>query len=189
VSYQGGGKLKLGGTPGVLRKGDARVIYRGGFSAGVCPACKKPRGAPLVLHAHLPKGVRNQLMDAAFTAGIKPIAGPCMVGVIATWPSKWGKAGRAEGRPQGDVDAPLSNLLDALGSVDGDPGILYRDDAQIAILVAVNAIGTKATANIEVAARPLSPRARELLALLAAETGLPFDTARLTLGQQETLLR
>lgn len=176
VTYQGGGRIVLGIDPGSLRKGDARVAYRG--SRAVCPCCKKPRGTPFVAHAKLPRAVVRDMEAAAFEADLRPLSGLVAVGTVAHWPRKWGPDGRAPGRPCGDVDAPVSNLLDALAP------LLYPDDAHVGLLVAANAYDPKRP-RIEVVARPLSPA---LLAALTAGLGLPFDSARLTLGKQERLI-
>ena len=98
---------------------------------------------------------------------------------MAYWDRQWGPKGRAPGRPCGDVDSILAGLLDALA------GTLYRDDAQVALLVAANAYD-RARPRIEVVARPMSP---SLLPALSEGLGLAFDTAtRLALGEQERLL-
>jgi hypothetical protein len=176
VSYQGGGRLVLGIDPGDLRKGDARVAYRG--RGAPCPCCKRPGGTPFIAHAKLPRGIVRDMEAAAFEADLQQLTGLVAVGTVAYWPRKWGPNGRAPGRPCGDVDAPVSNLLDVLAP------LLYRDDAQVGLLVAANAYD-KARPRIEVTARPLDPL---LLSALTAGLGLPFDSARLTLGQQGSLL-
>jgi hypothetical protein len=176
VSYQGGGRLVLGIDPGDLRKGDARVAYRG--RGAPCPCCKRPGGTPFIAHAKLPRGIVRDMEAAAFEADLRPLSGLVGVATLAHWPRKWGADGRAPGRPCGDVDAPVSNLLDALAP------LLYPDDAHVGLLIASNAYD-KTRPRIEVAARPPTP---ELLAAIAEWSGLPFDTARLTLGQQGSLL-
>lgn len=163
VSFGGGG-LRIPGTPGVIAKNRMRVVMIGGH--------------PKPCKGKLPAGILRAVKAAAAVAVPRPMEGPVAVGLISYWPKKWGPKGRADGRPQGDVDAPLSNLLDAL------TGVLYRDDAQVAIVVAANAYDPS-NPRLEVVARPLSP---SLLAAIATELGLPFDTARLTTGRQEPLL-
>jgi len=176
VSYQGGGRIVLYGNPGDLRKGDARVAYRGAQHR--CPACGKPKGSPFIAHAKLPKATVRDMEAAAFEANLRPLSGLVAVGMVAHWPRKWGPGGRAPGRPCGDVDAPVSNLLDALAP------LLYPDDAHVGMLVAANAYDPKRP-RIEAAVRPLDPA---LLAALTAGLDLPFDTAQLTLGEQERLI-
>jgi hypothetical protein len=164
VPYVGGGKLVIAVHPRLLRKnGDA---------------IRHVRGRPMPIPRKLPKGVLASITDAAFDAGIEPVIGPVVLGVVAYWPRKWGPKGRAPGRPCGDVDAILAGLLDALA------GTLFRDDAQVALLVAANAHDPKRP-RIEVVARPLD---QPHLAGISAALGLPFDSARLTLGEQEKLL-
>lgn len=165
------------GNPGEFRKGDAAIRYAG--AKGKCKCCGKPLGRPFIVQASLGKALRDDMAAAAFQGGLAPLDGPVALGMVAHWPRKWGPDGRAPGRPCGDVDAPVSNILDGLAS------LLYADDAQVAVLVAANAIATTETARIDVVARPVSPA---LLAALTAGLGLPFDTARLTLGQQGKLL-
>jgi hypothetical protein len=165
VTYQGGGRIVLPVHPKVLRKNAPSIRYAG--------------GRPVVIHARLPRAVLASITDAAFSAGIEPVEGPAVLGVVAFWDRRWGPKGRAPGRPCGDVDAVLSGLLDALA------GTLYRDDAQVALVAASNAYDPKRP-RIEVVARPLPPA---LLAALTAGLGLPFDSARLTLGEQERLIR
>lgn len=171
----GGGGFVLHGNPGEYRKNANAIRYTRGAP---CPCCKRPTGRPFIADAKLPKTLIRDMEAAAFEANVKPLGGPVAVATIAHWPTKWGPDGRAEGRPRGDVDAPVSNLLDGLS------GVLYPDDAHVALLVAANAYDPSRP-RIEVVARPLSPA---LLELLTAGLGLPFDSARLTLGQQGKLL-
>lgn len=176
MSYQGGGKLTVHIDPGTLAKNAARVAFAG---KGRCSACGNLRGRPFVAQAKLPKAVENAVVDAAFSAGLTKLAGPVAVAIVAHWPRKRHQ-GPAAGRPLGDVDAPVANVLDALS------GVLFEDDAQVAVVVAVNAIGSPTTARIDVVARPLSPA---LLAAIAAELEFPaLDATRLTLGEQGELL-
>jgi hypothetical protein len=168
VSYQGGGKLVIPVHPRVLRKNAPALRYAG--------------GRPIIVHAKLPKGVRDSIVDAAFTAKLEPVLGTTVVGVVAFWDRRWGPKGRAPGRPCGDVDAILAALLDALA------GILYRDDAQVGLVVAANAYD-RDRPRVEVVARPLRP---ETLAALGTSTGLPFAAAAPGLAlppAQETLIR
>lgn len=165
MTYQGGGRLVIPVHPRVLRKNAPALRYAG--------------GRPIIVHAKLPRSVLASITDAAFAAKIEPVEGPAAVGIVAFWDRRWGPKGRAPGRPCGDVDACLSGLLDALA------GTLYHDDAQVAFLAASNAYDREQP-RIEVVARPLAEA--PLAALLSATLGLPFDTARLTLGSQERLL-
>ena len=170
--------VTLPGTPGILAKNRARIVFPG--SRGKCPKCGKPRGEPFIVESKLPARVSKLIAGEAHSAEWKPMKGMVMVGVLAHWPKKWdaGRGGHAQGRPQGDVDAPVSGVLDALAE------ILYGDDAQVALLLAANAKAAKGQERIEVSVAPLS---RQLLADLERETGLSFTTATLSLGQQETL--
>lgn len=168
--------ITIPGNPGKLRKNAQRIAYRKGD--GFCTACKRPKGSPFVVESKVPPGVVHSVTDHAFAAGAPKAEGMVMVAVVAHWPTQWNEKGRAPGRPRGDVDAPVSSILDALA------GILYRDDAQVAVLVAANAKAAKDKERIEVSVAPLS---RQLLADLERETGLAFTTATLSLGQQECL--
>lgn len=169
--------VTIPGNPGDLAKNQARVAYRG--KQAPCRACGKPQGSPFVAQAKLPKRVTNDLVDQACAAMVKPIKGMVAVAVLAHWPRQWGPKGRAEGRPLGDVDAPVSNLLDALA------GILYGDDAQVALLIAANAKAAKGEERIEASVAHLP---HELLVAIEKHTGLPFSTAALSVGEQGRLL-
>lgn len=171
--------FSIPGNPGEFRKGDARIIYPDIGRLGRCKACGHPRGRSCIVQAELPSGLRNNLRDLAFAGGLGKLPGVVGLSAISYWPKKWGKKGRAPGRPMGDVDAPLSNLLDGLAD------ILYRDDAQVGLVVLANALGTPETARIDVTAKPIPPG---LLEDLRRHLSLPFDTARLTLGEQERLI-
>ncbi len=146
MSYAGGGRLVIPVHPRVLRKNAPALRYAG--------------GRPIICHAKLPRSVLNAITDAAFSAGIEPLLGPCMVGIVAYWDRKWGPKGRAPGRPCGDVDACVSGLLDALA------GTLYRDDAQVALLVVANEHDPKRP-RIEVVARALAADPLALAGLLS----------------------
>ncbi len=173
-------RVKVPGTPGELAKNRSRVAYRGGEGRPPCRSCGKPAGTPFIVTSKLPERLATGLQGQAFSAGVKPLKGMVMVGVLASWPNAWntGRGGHAQGRPQGDVDSPVSGVLDALA------GILYGDDAQVAVLVAVNAKAAKGQERIEVSVVPLSPR---LLEDLQRELGLPFTSATLSTGQQVTI--
>ena len=170
--------VTIPGSPGMLKKNNARILRRG---HGYCHVCKQAKGAPFIVPNKLPASLMNSLRDRAFSSGIEPAKGMVMVGVLAHWPKKWDPSGsgRAPGRPQGDVDAPVSGVLDALS------GVLYQDDAQVALLVAVNAKAAKGQERIEVSVRPLSS---QLLAMLEAELGLGFTSATLSVGEQGKLI-
>lgn len=169
--------FSIPGNPGEFRKGDAAIRYAG--AKGKCSSCGKPLGRPFIVQAGMSSALRSDLQALAFEGGLAPTVGPHALGVIAHWPRKWGPDGRAPGRPCGDVDAPLSNVLDGLSA------LLYPDDAHVAVLVAANAYDP-ACPRIDVARKPISPA---LLAALTAGLGLPFDSARLTLGEQQELPR
>ncbi len=162
--------------PGVLAKNRARIVFPG--KRGKCSKCGKSLGQPFIVEGKLPAGVGKAIEGQAFSAGVKASDGMVMVAMVAHWPTKWGPKGRAEGRPRGDVDAPVSGVLDALA------GVLYNDDAQVALLIAANAKTAKGQERIEVSVAPLSAR---LLADIERETGLSFTTATLSTGQQGTL--
>jgi hypothetical protein len=164
VPYVGGGRLVIDVHPKALRKNGDAIRY--------------VRGRPTPIPRKLPRGVLLAITDAAFDAGIEPVSGPVVLGVVAYWPRKWGAKGRAPGRACGDVDAIVAGLLDALA------GTLYRDDAQVALLVAANAYDPKRP-RIEVVARPLD---QPHLAGISDALGLPFDTARLSLPTQGKLI-
>lgn len=168
--------FSIPGNPGEFRKGDAAIRYAG--AKGKCSHCGKPLGWPFIVQASMGDALRGDMRAAAFQGGLEPVEGPLALGVLAHWPRKWGPDGRAPGRPCGDVDAPLSNVLDGLAT------LLYPDDAHVAVLIAANAYDP-VSPRIDVARKPISPA---LLAALTAGIGLPFDTARLSLGQQGTLL-
>jgi hypothetical protein len=171
----GGGGFRIPGNPGEFRKGDAKIRFAGG--KGRCKCCGNPTGRPFIVQAGLGAPLKRELVATAFDAGLEPLTGPLAVGVLSHWPRKWGEKGRAPGRPCGDVDAPLSNLLDGLA------GTLYPDDAHVGLLVAANAYDA-ARPRIEVVARPITT---DFLALLTVGLGLPFDTARLSTGNQVPL--
>lgn len=161
MSYQGGGRLTIPVHPRVLRKNAPALRYAG--------------SRPIIVHAKLPRAALATIADAASAAGIDPVVGPAAVAVVAFWDRKWGPKGRAPGQPCGDVDAIVAGLLDALA------GILYHDDAQVALLVAANAYDRERP-RIEVVARPMHGLIPA--EFLAAWSGL--DAARLTLGNQES---
>jgi hypothetical protein len=152
------------GPPSPFKK-NALVVR---FNGPKCPRCKRGLRAFVV-----PGKPPASLTDCLPVA---PVDGPVMVSILARWPSQW-VTSRAPGRPQGDADAPVSAVMDAFS------GHLYHDDAQVAVVVAVNAYD-KAQPRLEATVAPLSAR---LLAVLEDETGLGFTSATLSTGQQEGL--
>lgn len=167
--------VTIPGNPGQVKKNAAHIAYAG--SQVRCKSCGKPRGQPHIREGEYPPGVARSLTDQAFARGWSPAEGMVMAGMIAYWPTKWipGGTGRAPGRPRGDVDAPVSGVLDVVAKV------LYRDDAQVALMVAANAKVPKGQERIEVSVCDLSP---QLLKDLKRELGLDFPGATLSVGEQ-----
>ena len=160
-----GVRITIPGNPGQARKNNAAIRYS--------------KGKPFLVPGKVPAKLCKSIRGEAFSAGAPVASGMVMVGMLAHWPKKWGPKGRADGRPCGDVDAPVSAVLDALS------GVLYDDDAQVALLIAANAKAAKGEERIEVSVRELSP---QLLELLTEELGLDFAGARLSTGTQGSLL-
>lgn len=170
-----GVRITIPGNPGQARKNNAAIRYTGG---GFCPTCRRAKGKAFLVPAKVPAALCKSITAEAFSAGAPVASGMVMLGILAHWPTQWGPKGRANGRPRGDVDAPVSSVLDALA------GVLYEDDAQVALLIAANAKAAKGTERIEVSVRELSPR---LLELLTEELGLDFAGAQLSTGTQGSL--
>lgn len=157
-------KVKFPGTPAVFKKNARHIVFHGDR----CTKCgKKPHAS--IVPGHLPKSVTDGLPE-------RPVSGPVMLTILAYWKGMH-RTSRAPGQPQGDADAVISAISDALN------GKLYHDDAQVALVVAASAYD-KANPRVEVTVAPLS---RPVLELLQRETGLAFTTATLSLGQQVEL--
>lgn len=169
-------RLTIPGPPGQAKKNNAVIRYKG---RGFCKVCKRPTGKPFIVPGKVPKELRDSIKDESFAEGAVVATGTVMVGMIAHWTKAWTSIGRAEGRPCGDVDAPLSAVIDALSKV------IYKDDAQVALVIAANAKAAKGTERIEVSVRDVSP---QLLKLLTEELGLDFAGATLSTGTQGSLL-
>lgn len=152
------------GPPSPFKKNAIMIRFNG----PKCPRCKRGMRA-FVVPGKPPADLTDWLPVA-------PVDGPVMVSILAQWPSKW-VTSRAPGRPQGDVDAPISAVMDAFS------GRLYHDDAQVALVLAVNAYN-KTHPRLEATVSPLSAA---VLEVLEEETGLGFTSATLSTGQQGRL--
>jgi hypothetical protein len=155
--------ITIDGSPGKWAKNKGRVISTG-------PKCSKcHRG--MHQHAGHPK-------DPKIRRGT-PRKGPVMMAMVAHWDREWGEKGRSPGGPCGDVDGPLSRLLDSMAGPEG----LVEDDAQVRVALLCTSYD-KANPRIEVAVTSIS---EALLAMLKKETGLDFSGATRSMGQQEGL--
>ncbi len=107
------------------------------------------------------------IRDCARQAGVRPVAGPVGIDVVASWlfPRAWkdhevdavllrvARDKACFGAPKvsrGDIDNHCKIALDALNPREGSEGVAYEDDAQVWLLRGVKVFGPRSETRVRV---------------------------------------